>query len=114
MTFAVVGAGAIGGFLGARLALAGEEVTFIARGANLEAIRRNGFKLIEEDGTERNAASAPPLCEAAPHDYVLLALKAHQVAAVRRPAPSARSRHRHRDPAKWRALVVFPQACRPL
>ena len=53
MTFAVVGAGAIGGLLGARLALAGEKVTFVARGANLEAIRRNGFTLIEEDGTER-------------------------------------------------------------
>ena len=55
MRFAVVGAGAIGGFLGARLALAGEDVTFVARGANLEAIRRNGFRLIEEDGRERVA-----------------------------------------------------------
>ena len=55
MKLAVVGAGSIGGYLGARLALAGEEVTFVARGANLEAIRRHGFKLIEEDGSERIA-----------------------------------------------------------
>ena len=80
MSFAIVGAGAIGGFLGARLALAGEQVTFIARGANLDAIRRNGFTLIEEDGTERKAACAvSALADAGPHDFVLLALKAHQV-----------------------------------
>jgi len=84
MKFAVVGAGSIGGLLGARLALAGEEVTFIARGANLEAIGKNGFKLIEEDGTEQvaNSVKAAALKDGTPHDYVLLALKAHQVAAV--------------------------------
>jgi len=84
MRVAVVGAGSIGGFLGARLALAGEDVTFIARGANLETIVRDGFKLIEEDGTERVAATvkAAAIKDGTPHDYVLLALKAHQVAAV--------------------------------
>jgi len=84
MKFAVVGAGSIGGFLGARLALAGEDVTFIARGANLEAIGKNGFKLIEEDGTEHIARSvrAAAITDGTPHDFVLLALKAHQVAAV--------------------------------
>ncbi len=83
MTFAIVGAGAIGGFLGARLALAGEKVTFVARGANLEAIRRNGFTLIEEDGTGRRAdCTAAAITDAAPHDFVLLALKAHQVTSI--------------------------------
>lgn len=88
MTFAIAGAGAIGGFLGARLALAGEKVTFIARGANLDAIRKNGFTLIEEDGTERNAAcAAAAIGEAEPHDFVLLALKAHQVTAIAKELP---------------------------
>lgn len=83
MRIAVVGAGSIGGFLGARLALAGEQVTFVARGANLAAIRAGGFKLIEEDGAERVApCAAVPIAEAEPQDYVLLAVKAHQVAAV--------------------------------
>lgn len=83
MKFAVVGAGAIGGFLGARLALAGEQVTFVARGANLAAIRQNGFTLIEEDGSRRVApCNASSLDEAGPHDVVLLALKAHQVTAI--------------------------------
>jgi 2-dehydropantoate 2-reductase len=84
MTFAVVGAGSIGGYLGARLALAGEEVTFVARGANLQAIEKNGFKLIEEDGTERTAVGvkAAPIGACGAHDVVLLAVKAHQVAAL--------------------------------
>ena len=85
MKIAVVGAGAIGGYLGARLALAGEDVTFIARGANLQAIRENGFRLIEEDGSERVAADVraeQDMAQAGPQDYVLLTLKAHQVRAV--------------------------------
>jgi 2-dehydropantoate 2-reductase len=88
MDFAVVGAGAIGGFLGARLALAGEKVTFVARGANLEAIRSDGFMLIEEDGAERKAdCAAVAISEAKPHDFVLLALKAHQVTALAKELP---------------------------
>ncbi len=84
MKFAVVGAGSVGGYLGARLALAGEDVTFVARGANLEAIAANGFKLIEEDGSERVARDvrAVALPEAGPHDVVLLAVKAHHVPAM--------------------------------
>src|SRR5882672_5329517 len=85
MKIAVVGAGAIGGYLGARLAAAGEEVTFIARGANLAAIQASGLKLILEDGSEVRAAGARACgstAEAGTHDLVLLTLKAHQVAAV--------------------------------
>ena len=85
MKFAIVGAGAIGGYLGARLSLAGEEVTFIARNRNLAAINANGFKLIEEDGREqvaRNLRAVHRMAEAGPQDVVLLTLKAHQVKDV--------------------------------
>ncbi len=85
MKFAVVGAGGIGGYLGARLALAGEAVTFIARGPNLQALRERGVRLIEEDGAEHHIASVQAfqhMTEAGQQDVVLLALKAHQVAAV--------------------------------
>lgn len=85
MKIAVIGAGGIGGYLGARLALSGESVTFIARGPNLEAIRTRGMRLIEEDGTERavpGVKAVQQMDEAGPQDVVLLALKAHQVAAV--------------------------------
>ena len=56
MKSAIVGAGAIGGYLGAKLALAGEEVTFIARNRNLAAINADGFRLILEDGSEAACA----------------------------------------------------------
>lgn len=82
MKIAVVGAGAIGGYLGARLALAGEDVTFIARNKNLAAINAGGFRLIEEDGSERHATTvraAQQMADAGPQDAVLLTVKAHQV-----------------------------------
>ena len=85
MRLCIVGAGAIGGYLGARLALAGEAVTFVARGANLEAIRAGGFKLIEADGSAAVATevrAVPDLAHAGPQDAVLLAVKAHQVDAL--------------------------------
>jgi 2-dehydropantoate 2-reductase len=85
MKIAIVGAGAIGGYLGTKLAVAGEEVTFIARGANLDAIRRQGLKLVLEDGSEllaRDVKACGKLSEAGPQDVVLLTVKAHQVAAV--------------------------------
>lgn len=84
MKFAVVGSGSVGGYLGTRLALAGEDVTFVARGANLATIAAHGFKLIEEDGTERIATNvrAAALHGAGPHDVVLLAVKAHQIPAL--------------------------------
>jgi 2-dehydropantoate 2-reductase len=85
MKFAVVGAGAIGGYLGAKLALSGEDVTFIARNKNLAAINQNGFKLILEDGRTQHATTVRAvndMVEAGPQDVVLLTLKAHQVRDV--------------------------------
>ena len=51
MKVAIIGAGAIGGYVGVKLALAGEDVTFLVRGANLTAIKSNGVKLIMADAT---------------------------------------------------------------
>ena len=82
MKIAVVGAGAIGGYLGAKLAMAGEDVTFIARNKNLAAISANGFRLILEDGSQQHAPSARALQDmekAGPQDAVLLTVKAHQL-----------------------------------
>ncbi len=90
MKIAVIGAGAIGGYVGVKLALAGEDVTFIVRGANLEAIRNNGMKLIMADGTEhvaRNVRATNDYAEAGPQDVVILAMKAHQVSAVANDVP---------------------------
>jgi 2-dehydropantoate 2-reductase len=82
---AVVGAGAIGGYLGARLALAGEEITCIARGANLAAIRARGLTLIQEDGAEQTAPGVRAVerpADAGAQDVVLLTVKAHQVPGI--------------------------------
>jgi len=85
MKIAIVGAGAIGGYLGARLSLAGEDVTFIARNKNLAAINANGFRLQLEDGTQQHASAVRAvqhMADAGPQDAVLITLKAHQLREV--------------------------------
>ena len=85
MKIAVIGAGAIGGFVGAKLAMAGEDVTFLVRGANLAAIRANGIKLIMQDGTQHvvgKVRATSDYREAGPQDLVIMALKAHHVIDV--------------------------------
>ncbi|WP_096786653.1 2-dehydropantoate 2-reductase [Rhodobacter sp. CZR27] len=83
MRICIFGAGAIGGFLGAKLALAGAEVALVARGPHLAAIRANGLTLIEE-GERRTVAvrAAADPAELGPQDYVIVTLKAHSVPAV--------------------------------
>lgn len=85
MKICIVGAGAIGGMLGVKLALSGHEVTLILRGANLEAVKQNGLMLIEENGNEllaKPVKATSSIREAGPQDVVILGLKAHQVAEV--------------------------------
>src|ERR1700744_2033650 len=85
MKIAVVGAGAIGGYLGGGLSAAGEDVTVIARGANLGAIRPNGLTVVGEDGKETrapNVRAVQHMKDAGTQDVVLLTVKAHQVAPV--------------------------------
>lgn len=85
MKIAIIGAGAIGGLVGAKLAVAGEQVTFLVRGANLHAIRQHGIKLVESDGrarVARDVAATSDYAAAGVHDVVILAMKAHQVEAV--------------------------------
>lgn len=85
MKITIIGAGAIGGYVGARLALAGEDVTFLVRGANLEAIRANGITLRSHDGQEQNtrAVRATDRYEdVGPQDLVIPAMKAHQLADI--------------------------------
>ncbi len=90
MKITIIGAGAIGGYVGVKLALAGEDVTFMVRGKNLEAIKANGMKLIMNDGTElvaKNVKATNNYDEVGPQDMVIIALKAHQVDAVANDVP---------------------------
>ncbi len=86
MKVAIFGAGAIGGFLGVKLAQAGVDVTFIARGPHLAAMQSNGVTL--RSGAD--SVTVRPRCfadagAAGVHDYVVVTLKAHALLAA---APS--------------------------
>jgi 2-dehydropantoate 2-reductase len=90
MKIAIVGCGAIGGYVGVRLALAGETVTCLVRGANLTAIRAGGLKLIHRDGSEevaRNLTATQDFSAAGAQDVVILSVKAHQVEALASDVP---------------------------
>lgn len=85
MKICIVGAGAIGGLLGVKLALSGHDVTLILRGANLQAVQQNGLTLIEDNGNERVVKpikATADIGQVGVQDLVILGLKAHQVTAV--------------------------------
>jgi 2-dehydropantoate 2-reductase len=88
MKIAIVGAGAIGGYLGVKLALAGAEVTLIARGAHLEAILRDGLAVEYADGRRevaRPAVATADMAAAGPQDVVIVAVKAQALPALAAP-----------------------------
>ncbi|TVP61998.1 MAG: 2-dehydropantoate 2-reductase [Nodularia sp. (in: Bacteria)] len=85
MKICIVGAGAIGGYLGAKLTLAGEEVTFIARGQHLEAIQNKGLEVIMADGSNyvvHPSLATSDLNEAGSQDVVIIAVKAQSLPAI--------------------------------
>ncbi|MES2186801.1 MAG: 2-dehydropantoate 2-reductase [Pseudomonadota bacterium] len=83
MKICVVGAGAIGGYLAVRLAMAGHEVSVVIRGPNLAAVKAHGLKLITGDKEEVAPVTATAhIADLPPQDLVILGMKAHQVAAV--------------------------------
>ena len=85
MKICVVGAGAIGGYLAVMLARAGNEVSVIARGNHLAAIRANGLRLVDTDSAEVarvRVDSTASIEEAGKHDVVIVAVKAHQVETI--------------------------------
>src|SRR6187455_1015796 len=78
---AVVGAGAIGGIVAARLALAGEEVTVFARGLNHAAIERDGLAITQIDGRREVARvhASERFEDERGFDLVIVAVKSHQL-----------------------------------
>ena len=83
MRICIFGAGAIGGYMGAKLAQAGADVSLVARGPHLAAMQGAGLRLIEEGGetTVPVRAAADP-AELGVQDYVIVTLKAHSVPGV--------------------------------
>ncbi len=83
MKICIFGAGAIGGYMGAKLAQAGADVSLVARGPHLAAMRDKGLTLIEEDGETNVAVTASDnAADLGPQDYVIVTLKAHSVPPV--------------------------------
>ena len=83
MRFLIAGAGAIGGYLGARMARAGEDVTLFARGPHLRAMQENGLRILSADG---DFAVRPrvigALDEAGKVDVLILGVKAHGLTSL--------------------------------
>src|SRR5687768_17136169 len=91
MRICVVGTGAIGGLLAVRLAVAGEDVSVVARGETIAAIKADGMRLIEPDGSKvvaTNLRASASISGLGPNDVVLLALKAHQIRDVAEQLPA--------------------------
>ena len=83
MKICIFGAGAIGGYMGVKLADAGADVSLVARGPHLAAMKENGLRLIEEDSETRVDVTASDNPEdLGPQDYVIVTLKAHSVPPV--------------------------------
>ena len=80
MKISIYGAGAIGGYLGVQLLRAGADVSLIARGAHLAAMRENGLKLLigdQEQLVQPRCTDNP--AELGPQDFVIVCLKAHSI-----------------------------------
>ena len=96
MKICIYGAGAIGGYLGVQFARAGADVSLVARGAHLAAMRANGLKLLigdEERVVHARCTDNP--AELPPQDFVIICLKAHSITGAieaMRPLLGARTR----------------------
>lgn len=83
MKICVFGAGAIGGYMGVKLAQAGADVSLVARGPHLAAMQQNGLRLIEEGQEHKVSVSASDTpSDLGEQDYIIVTLKAHSVPPV--------------------------------
>src|SRR5205814_9014889 len=83
MKICIYGAGAIGGYVGVKLARAGGDVSLVARGPHLAAMRANGLKLLmgeQEHVVDVRCTDNP--AELGPQDFVIICLKAHSITGV--------------------------------
>jgi 2-dehydropantoate 2-reductase len=81
MKIAVIGTGGVGGYFGGKLALAGHEVTFVARGKHLEAIKENGLRILSPQGDflVKPVKATDDITSIGPVDLIIIGLKAWQV-----------------------------------
>ncbi len=83
MKICIFGAGAIGGYMGAKLAAVGADVSLVARGPHLAALQAKGLTLIEDgQATTHKVRATADARTLGPQDFVVLTLKAHSVPSV--------------------------------
>ena len=83
MRICIYGAGAIGGLLGTKLSLAGEDVTLIGRGPHLEAVQEKGLRLLSGgEGLLAHPRCTTDPANAGPQDCVIITLKAHSAPRI--------------------------------
>ena len=83
MKVCIYGAGAIGGYLGVQLAQAGADVSLVARGAHLAAMKANGLRLLigDEERVVHPRCTDNP-ADLGPQDFIIICLKAHSITGV--------------------------------
>ena len=83
MKVCIYGAGAIGGYLGVQLARAGADVSLVARGAHLAAMKANGLRLLigDEERVVHPRCTDNP-ADLGPQDFIIICLKAHSITGV--------------------------------
>ena len=116
MKVCIYGAGAIGGYIGAQLAASGCEVSAVARGATLEALRKHGLRLQLKDAlvTAQIRAAEDPR-ELGPQDLVVVAVKTTALTDVASHIrPLLGNGHDRASRHEWRALVVLQRVRRRL
>jgi 2-dehydropantoate 2-reductase len=83
MKICIFGAGAIGGYLAVRLANAGQDVSVVARGPHLKAMKEKGLRLLIEDREEvAHVTATDTPADLGPQDYLFITLKAHSVPPI--------------------------------
>ena len=83
MKICIFGAGAIGGYMGVKLAQVGTDVSLVARGPHLEAMKKNGLRLIEGESDVKVPVTASESPEDLGfQDYLIITLKAHSVPSI--------------------------------
>jgi len=113
MKVCIFGAGAIGGYMGVKLAKAGADVSLVARGPHLAAMQEKGLTLIEEGETTTVpvTASDDPAALGV-QDYVIVTLKAHSVPpVVSKMAPLIGPKIRQRGSRQCAMGWIWPRSC---
>jgi 2-dehydropantoate 2-reductase len=112
MSTLIVGAGAVGGYLGSLLISAGCDVTFLVRPARLERRSTDGLRIRRSNGIDAVPAHAVTASGLrGPYDVVVLAVRSNMVASVIDDLTDHRTGHANRPRREWNSAPVAAHGC---